>query len=184
MDDLEWLVARAAIENLAVRYALAVDGKDLEALANLFAPDVDNGRFGRGPLGVRHFFDQSLRRFHCSVHFVANHAIDFDDDDHAHGVVYCHARHHVLEPEHWFDEALAYFDSYERFGNGWRFRRRQVRSWYRQYSGHPEQPEGRIEAEPEQRGPKKGGRMPEAFPTFTSFWERTPSGSPDGAANG
>ena len=59
---------------------------------------------------MKRFYDQSLRNFHCSMHLVGNHVIDFDDDDHAHGVVYCRAHHHVLEPEHWFDVALAYFD--------------------------------------------------------------------------
>ena len=116
MDDLPRLVDRDAIRELALRYALAVDGKDLDALASLFAPDVDNGRFGRGPDGVRRFYDQSLRKFHCSMHLVANHVIELDDSDHAHGVVYCLAQHHVLEPEHWFDEALAYWDTYERIG--------------------------------------------------------------------
>ena len=79
MDDLQRLVARDAIKDLAIRYALAADGKDLDTLASLFARDVDNGRFGRGPDGVRRFYDQSLRKFHCSIHLVANHVIELDD---------------------------------------------------------------------------------------------------------
>ena len=75
-DDLQRLVDRDAIRELALRYALAVDSKDLDALASLFAPDVDNGRFGQGADGVRRFYEQSLRNFHCSVHLVANHIID------------------------------------------------------------------------------------------------------------
>jgi hypothetical protein len=164
MDDLARLVSLEDIRGLAQRYALAVDGKDLDSLAGLFAPDVDNGRHGPGPDGVRRFYDQALRRFHCSMHLVGNHVIDFDDDDHAHGVVYCRAQHHVLEPEHWFDEALAYFDTYERLDGTWCFRRRRLRSWYRQPTTDRTVPE--IEAS----GPKRGGRMPEAFPTFERFW--------------
>jgi hypothetical protein len=170
MDALTRLVALESIRDLARRYALAVDGKDLDGLATLFAPDVDNGHYGQGPDGVRAFFDQSLRKFHCSVHLVANHVVDFDDDDHAHGVVYCQARHHVLEPEHWYDEALAYFDTYERIAGEWRFRRRRVRSWYRQHMGHPEMGAERIAATVDTTGPKRGARMPEAFPTFDAFW--------------
>ncbi|HET6950478.1 MAG TPA: nuclear transport factor 2 family protein [Acidimicrobiales bacterium] len=172
MDDLTRLLALESIRSLAQRYALAADGKDLEGLADLFAPDVDNGRFGPGREGVKRFYDQSLRKFHCSVHLVANHVIDFDDDEHAHGVVYCHARHHVLEPEHWFDEALAYFDTYERLDGEWLFRRRRVRSWYRQHHGHPQHGTERIEAPIEASGPKRGARLPEAFPTFDPFWEQ------------
>jgi SnoaL-like domain len=140
---------------------------------------VDNGRFGRGPVGVRRFYDQSLRKFHCSIHLVANRLIDLDDPDHAHGVVYCLAQHHVLEPEHWFDEALAYWDTYERIDGGWCFRRRRVRSWYRGLSGHPGYGDARIIPPREMRGPKRGGRMPEALETFQRFWDSPPFGSAD-----
>jgi len=164
VDDLERLLALEGIRGLAQRYALAADGKDLDALAALFVPDVDNGRYGPGRDGVKRFYDQSLRKFHCSIHLVANHVIDFDGDQCATGVVYCHARHHVLEPDHWFDEALAYFDTYERDDGQWLFRRRRLRTWYRQETADRVVPEILTE------GPKRGARMPEAFPTFAPFW--------------
>lgn len=168
MDAVEELVARDQIRQLAHRYALAVDSKDLEGMAALYVPDVDNGRWGTGPEGVKRFFDQSMRKYHCSVHFVGNHVVDFDDDHHAHGWVYCHAQHHVLEPEHWWDEVLAYGDTYERVEGDWRFRRRRVRSWYREE--HPD----RVVATAADDGPKRGVMMPEAFATFDPFWARPP----------
>jgi hypothetical protein len=174
MDEIEALLARDRIRDLALRYALAVDGKDLDTLATLFVADVDNGRYGSGPQGVKAFYDRSLRNFHCSMHLVANHVIDFDDEDHSHGIVYCRAHHHVLEPEHWFDVALAYFDTYERVGDGWRFRRRRVRSWYRQEFGHPEHGSERVPATAAASGLQRGGSMPDAFPTFDAFWAREP----------
>jgi hypothetical protein len=119
---------------------------------------------------VRRFYDQSLRKFHCSMHLVANHVVDFDDDHHARGVVYCLAKHHVLDPEHWFDEAVAYWDAYERMDGHWLFRRRRVRSWYRQHFGHPDLGTERVAATPGASGPTRGGRMPEAFATFDAFW--------------
>lgn len=173
MDRLEELLARDEIRQLAERYAVAVDGKDVDALAALFAEDVDNGRYGPGREGVRTFYDNRLRLFHCSMHLVGNHVIDFDDDDHAHGVVYCRAQHHVLEPEHWFDMALAYWDTYERHDEGWVFRRRRTRVWYRQ------EVDGRVVAEPPADGPSRGGRMPEAFPTFEAYWARDPAPLPE-----
>jgi len=172
MDALEELVARDRIRALAQRYALAVDGKDLDGLAALFVEDVDNGRYGPGREGVKTFYDHALRQFHCSMHLVANHVIDFDDDEHAHGVVYCRAQHHVLEPEHWFDQALAYWDTYERVGTGWLFRRRRLKSWYRQEFGHPEHGTERLVTAPGAEGPMRGAQMPEAFSTFEAFWSR------------
>ena len=101
--------------------------------------------------------------------------IDFDDDAHGHGVVYCQARHHVLAPEHWFDEALAYFDTYERVGeragDEWFFRRRRLRSWYRQYFGHPEHGNERIDNR-EPVGPEPGAHAD--VTTFDAFWSNPP----------
>src|SRR5687767_2205785 len=163
MDRLEELLAREAIRDLAQRYALAVDGKDLDGLAQLFVEDVTNGRYGPGREGTKAFYDHVLREFHCSMHLVANHVIDFVDDHRAQGVVYCHAHHHVLEPEHWFDQALAYWDSYERVGERWLFRRRQLRAWYRQDVGGPFGGAQRVIAEPGDGGPLRGPQMPDAF---------------------
>jgi hypothetical protein len=174
MDALAELLARDEIRRLAERYALATDGKDLDGLAALFVDDVDNGRYGSGPEGVKAFYDQSLRNFHCSMHFVGNHVIDFDADDRARGIVYCIAQHHVLEPEHWYDHALAYFDTYERSGTAWRFRRRRVRSWYRQEVGHPDRGGERVASAATSSGPQRGGSLPDAFPTFAAFWARPP----------
>jgi hypothetical protein len=143
-------------------------------MANLFVADVDNGRYGSGRDGVRRFFDQSMRKYHCSMHLVANHVIDFDDDEHAHGIVYCLARHHELEPEHWYDYALAYFDAYERAGDQWLFRRRQVRSWYRQEFGHPDHGTERVVVSPAESGPQRGTQLPHAFATFDAFWSQPP----------
>ena len=174
MDALEQLVARDKIRELAYRYALGVDGKDLDSLAALFVEDVDNGRYGPGREGVKTFFDHALRSFHCSMHLVANHVITFDDDEHAHGVVYCRAQHHALDPDHWFDQALAYWDTYERLVDEWLFRRRLLKSWYRQEIGHPERGSGRVVSEPTVEGSMRGAQMPEAFPTFDAFWSRAP----------
>jgi hypothetical protein len=174
MDTFQELLARTQIHELADRYAIAVDARDLDMLAGLFVADVNNGRYGQGREGVRTAFDNRLRAFYCSMHLVGNHVIDFVDDDNATGVVYCQARHFVKDPEHWFDMALAYFDTYERHDERWYFRRRRVRSWYTQYFGHPEHGTERVLASIEESGPTRGGRMPEAYPTFEEFWSRPP----------
>jgi hypothetical protein len=132
---------------------------------------------------VKTFYDNVLRAFHCSMHLVANHVIDFDDDHHAHGIVYCRAHHHVLEPEHWFDLALAYWDTYERVGDDWFFRRRNLKQWYRQEFGHPEHGTERIESSGATSGPTRGTRMPEQFETFEAYWARSPRPAPAPPAN-
>jgi hypothetical protein len=169
MDVVEELVARSKIQQLVYRYAVAVDGKDLDGLAKLFAKDVDNGRYGPGREGVKNFYDQVFRRSHCSVHFVGNHVIDFDDDEHARGVVYCLDYGHALGSEHWTDMAIAYWDTYERHGDTWLFRRRAVKRWSLPPSATVAPADGGDAS------PSRGGRqLPEFFPHYEEFWTRAP----------
>jgi hypothetical protein len=175
MDAIEELIARDKIRQLAERYGVYVDAKDIEAVAELFAVGLDNGKYGMGREGVRSFYDNVLRKFHCTMHLVANHVIDFDDDTHAHGVVYCRAQHHVVdpEPEHWFDEAYAYWDTYEKVGDDWFFTSRSPKAWYHQEFGHPEHGTERT-TKPLSRNRAMRTTMPEGFPTWAPYWERAP----------
>jgi hypothetical protein len=172
MDVIQEWVAREQIRDLAFRYALAVDAKDIDTLATLFVEDVQNGRWGDGREGVKTYYDNVLRRFHCTMHLVANHVVDFDDDSHARGIMYCRAHHHVPDPDHWLDKALAYWDTYERVDGRWLFRRRRVKSWYTQEFGHPTHGTERVETEP------GAARLPDAFDTFDEFWARAPRPTP------
>ncbi len=178
LDPLEELIARDQIHQLADRYAIGLDAKDMDTVAMLFVEDVNSGRYGSGREGVKAFLDYVLRQFHCSMHLVGNHVIDFDDEDRAHGIVYCRAHHHVLEPEHWHDMSLAYWDTYERHGGRWYFRRRRIKAWYDQWFGHPEHGTERVLATPGTQGALRGSRMPEAFETFDAFWGAPPASPP------
>lgn len=54
--------AHLAIQQLAVRYALAVDLRDLDLMAEQWVPDAWMGRaHGAGAEGVRSFFEPVLR---------------------------------------------------------------------------------------------------------------------------
>jgi len=178
MDQLQGLVARDQIHQLADRYAVAVDAKDLDGLARLFVEDVDNGRYGRGREGLKLFYDHVVSNHVHGAMEVTEHVIDFIDDDHAEGVVYCRAHHHVVEPEHWFDLSLAYWDTYQRVGDRWFFSRRRLKSWYRQEFGHPSHGSERVVASSGDQGPTRGMRMPEAFATFQPFWDRPAAPAP------
>jgi ketosteroid isomerase-like protein len=170
MDAIQELLARDQIRQLAERYALGVDARDLEGIAAQFSVRSRWGKYGVGREGALTFYDNVLRRFHCTMHLVANHVIDFDDETHAHGIVYCRAHHHVSEPEHWFDMALAYWDQYELEDDGrWRITRRDLKAWYTQWWGHPDHGVERETAEPTVEGARKGQQMPDSFATWTSF---------------
>ena len=83
------------IEQLAIRYALAVDGRDLDAWLALFPDDVDCGRHGSGRDVLRSLIAPQLRRFYRSIHQLCGHRIEFEGPDRAGGIVYCRAEHEV-----------------------------------------------------------------------------------------
>jgi hypothetical protein len=175
MEAIDELLARDHIRELAQRYALYVDAKDIDGIASLFTDGVENGRYGPGREGVRTFYDHALRKYHCTMHLVANHVIDFDDGTHARGVVYCRAHHHVVEPgpEHWFDEAYAYWDTYEKVDGSWLFTARRPKAWYHQEWGHPDHGVERVAPQPRNRA-FRGDQMPEAFETWGPYWDAPP----------
>ena len=47
-ERVERIEAHLAIQQLAVRYAMAVDARDMDAWLGCFRPDVDAGRHGTG----------------------------------------------------------------------------------------------------------------------------------------
>lgn len=132
MSDLEARIDRleslAAIQQLPIRYALAVDGRDMDAWVNLFIPDVHCGRRGSGRDVLKLIIEPSVRTFYRSIHQICGHRVDFDDADHAHGTVYCRAEHE--DGGKWVIMAIAYFDRYERRNGDWYFVRRREKHWY------------------------------------------------------
>src|SRR5262245_38034489 len=106
MDELARLLARDEIRELAHRYAVAVDARDLDALVALFVDDVRVGRQGAGHEALRRDFERQLGAIGVSILFVGNHVIDFDGDDRARGIVYCMAQ--VQDAERWIRQAIRY----------------------------------------------------------------------------
>jgi hypothetical protein len=133
VNDLERLVATDQIRQLASRYALALDMRDLDALVALFVDDVRVGS-ERGRAALRARFDAQLRGIGVSILFVGNHVIDFagldgfEEGEHARGVVYC--RGEIQEGERWIHQAIQYRDEYARRGGRWLFVRRVHLLWY------------------------------------------------------
>ena len=162
--------AQLAIQQLPIRYALAVDGRDLDSLADLFVDDVNCGRWGIGREALKTFYasEHILQSFYRSIHQICGHAVDLIDDDHAEGRVYCRAEHE--DQGHWVVMAICYFDSYEKRGDHWYFVRRDERHWYStDWLERPGDPKfqnwpGRYD------GPKHAPRLPGSFPEWQKFW--------------
>src|ERR1700676_1646580 len=122
------LEAYESIRQLASRYALALDSRDVEAMADLFVVDVavGDGRVGRSALAA--FFAEILRPYGVTFHLIGNHVIDLLDDDHATGVVYCRPEHE--RGDLWVVMPMQYWDRYERRAGSWYFKSRKPLAFY------------------------------------------------------
>lgn len=160
IDRLESL---AAIQQLPIRYALAVDGRDLDAWTGLFIPDVNCGRAGSGRAVLRSLIEPAVRTFYRSIHQICGHRVEFDDADHAHGVVYCRAEHE--DGGKWIVMAIAYFDTYERRGGEWFFVRRREKHWYS--ADWEERPTAPFNGWP---GHDLPPNLPADFASWNPFW--------------
>ena len=129
-ERLDRLDSLANIRQLAMRYGRAIDARDLDSLVDLFAPDVRVGRTEQGRDALRRWFDDELRRFRSSIHFVVNHVVDFEDADNATGVVYCRDELEYPDTDEWKVGAIQYWDRYIRVDGVWCFKRRKFHRWY------------------------------------------------------
>jgi len=132
MSDLEERVRRIedtlAIQQLPVRYAMAVDERDLDAWVALFVPDVWVGRDTYGREALRESIAVMTQAFYRSIHQIVGHRIDLIDAENAAGSVYCRAEHEV--GDEWIVMAIRYDDTYRKVDGQWFFSRRKERHWY------------------------------------------------------
>jgi hypothetical protein len=170
-ERLDRLESLAEIQQLPVRYALAVDSRDMDTMASLFVPDVQIGRDTFGRDALRAWFVDSLSRLSDTVHFVGNHIIDFESPDRARGIVYCHDEVVPLGEGTWNQGMLQYWDTYARVdtpeGREWCFQRRKYTRWY--MADWLERPSHAADTMPPER--RHHIQLPEAFETWTRFWD-------------
>jgi ketosteroid isomerase-like protein len=164
-EQIARLDAIEQIRQLAARYALAVDSRDLETLVQLFIEDVNLGRLGSGRDVLHKDFTRRLRRFTTSIHFVCNHVIDIENPDRATGVVYTRAEHELRGE--WIVLALQYWDTYERRDGRWYFARRKAMPWYAIDAA--DRPNGAIKMRwPDM--PHAAPPLPDAWASWGEFW--------------
>ncbi len=167
LDPVAWLVAHEEIRQLAARYAIALDSRDLDALVALFVPDVRVGREAAGRDALRANFEAQLRPLGVTILQVSNHVIDVTDADHAAGVVSC--RGEIESEGEWIVQAIQYHDTYERRDGHWLFVRRRHHLFYG--ADVLTRPIGLPPANwPEHNAGK--GDLPESLPTWQAFHRR------------
>lgn len=123
-ERLHRVEARQEIYELVVRYGIHVDDHELEAVVDLFAPEGNLRTHagvikGEGRAGVADYFSERFAVLGPTNHFVHGNVVEFQDSDHATGVVASHA-------EVWRDgapmlTAMRYIDSYVRVEGRWLF---------------------------------------------------------------
>ena len=172
-ERLDRIESRLAIGQLPIRYAMAVDGRDVDTWLGLFVPDVQIGRDRFGREALREWIEPALRTFRRSIHQIVGHRIDLVDADHATGAVYCRAEHEV--DERWIVMAICYFDEYRRLDGEWYFSRRREEHWYAaDINEHPQSvgfDSWHTDAAP---------RLPDRFSTWTTFWSDPASAAEGG----
>ena len=161
---LDRLDAYRQIRQLPHRYGLALDTRNIDDLVALFIDDVQVGRDKWGRAALREWFVRSFSKFQTSIHFVGNHIIDLDDEDNAHGVVYC--RDEIDRPGEWMVGMIQYWDTYERRDGSWFFKRRRLMRWYGVDAlTRPTAGAGIA------RGSAPVGRLPESWPSWQRYWD-------------
>lgn len=149
MNELEQRVdrleSREEIRALLVRYCLAVDDRDFDALSELFTEEAvlrqASGVIkGDGRQGVMQYFLDHLPNLGPTNHFVHGEVIEFDDSDpdRATGIVTSHAE--VFRQGAPMITAMRYLDSFRRVDGAWRFAERVQTYMYfldvREYADH------------------------------------------------
>jgi ketosteroid isomerase-like protein len=120
-----------AIKALTHRYGLAVDTFDLDGIIAAFTADgiFDCTAFGLERLlghdGIRAFFDHNQQAMASQIHLFANHIIEIDGPDEAHGTNY------LMQDGYTKDGARIQClglnrDRYVRTDAGWRIKERTI----------------------------------------------------------
>jgi SnoaL-like protein len=167
---LQRLEAYEAIRQLAARYALALDSRDVDSLAALFVDDVTVGNGASGRAALAEWFDPVLRPYRTTFHLIGNHVIDLVDEDHATGVVYCRPEHEVGDL--WIVMPMQYWDRYERRDGTWLFKSRKPLAFYAaDVLEHPLRVDGRFHFP---GNPMiEGAELPDRWPSWRRFWSET-----------
>lgn len=166
------------IRQLAAKYSLSLDMRDMDAHVNLFVDDIRVSRDKVGRSHLKRWLDDTLRlQFTGTSHHIGNHIIEFEDPDRAHGVVYSKNEHETPCADggsEWVIMQMIYWDNYERRDGRWYFRRRLPCYWYATDINKPPVGDNKM------RWPDREayeGAYHELWPSWTAFWDNPPDSS-------
>ncbi|WP_068186409.1 nuclear transport factor 2 family protein [Mycobacterium sp. UM_CSW] len=170
------LLAKEEIRQLPYRYAAAIETRDVDAMAELFAPHARFGDHGEGREALRRLMSASVDASLFAVILVANHLIELDAEDRAHGQVWaqCFAQTHT---DGFVEQLIKYEDRYERHGGRWLFLHRRHRLFYgvsRRTSPLTQ------EAASWPRNQTGVGDLPLTDPVFTAWWQTNAAARSEG----
>jgi hypothetical protein len=178
MARIDRLESLDEIRQLAAKYSLSLDMRDMDAHVNLFVPDIRVSRDQVGRAHLKRWLDDTLRlQFTGTSHHIGNHIIEFDDADHAHGVVYSKNEHETpcaAGHSEWVVMQMLYWDNYERQDGRWYFCRRLPCYWYATDINRP--PVGENKMRWPDREPYEGAYH-ELWPSWKEFWINPPDSS-------
>lgn len=184
LQRIEKLEALDEIRQLAAKYSLSLDMRDLDAHVNLFAHDIQVTRELVGREHLKRWLDDTLRlQFTGTSHHIGNHIIEFSDAENAHGVVYSKNEHETptskdgVETAEWVIMQMIYWDNYQKIDGRWYFRRRLPCYWYATDLNKP--PVGAQKMRWPDRDQYEGAYH-ELFPSYRKFWQSPPQdGTPE-----
>ena len=176
LQRIDRLESLDEIRQLPAKYSLSLDMRDMDAHVNLFAPDIRVSRDKVGRSHLKRWLDDTLRlQFTGTSHHIGNHIIEFDDPDHAHGVVYSKNEHETACADgstEWIIMQMIYWDNYERIDGRWYFRRRLPCYWYATDINKPPVGDNKM------RWPDREayeGAYHELWPSWQEFWSNPPA---------
>jgi SnoaL-like domain len=167
-ERLDRMESYAAIQQLASRYARALDARDMDTVVSMFVPNVRVGADAVGREALKAWMSGLMSKMGTSVHLVANHVIDFESADRATGVVYCRDELERPDRGEWSYGTLQYWDDYERIEGTWGFTRRRIHRWYlvdaldRPAAGKGVNDFGDVIQE---------RKLPDVYDTWSDFWK-------------
>jgi hypothetical protein len=175
LERIDRLESLDEIRQLAAKYALSLDMRDLDAHVNLFVSDIRVSREKVGRAHLKRWLDDTLRlQFTGTSHHIGNHIIEFDDADRAHGVVYSKNEHETPRADggaEWVIMQMLYWDNYERQDGRWYFSRRLPCYWYATDLNRPPVGDDKM------RWPDREayeGAYHTLWPSWALFWANQP----------
>jgi 3-phenylpropionate/cinnamic acid dioxygenase small subunit len=128
---LQYLLDRAAISDVQLRYATGIDNRDWTLYRSCFTDEIDidfTSVFGGAPRGVKadHWVETARRTISgmkATQHMITNHVITIDGDE-ATCVAYVQARHHLPNDTGASDQTMFgyYTNRFVRTSGGWKIR--------------------------------------------------------------